>query len=131
MVAYIWAFLIIIGIVYSFFTGNINIINESILTNANKALDLIMNLMPIIVLWTGILKIAELSGLLDKFALFLRPILCKLFPDNTGAAENLRGTCILISGTDFAPSSGQDQGPLFIVFFAVPIALSGQTIRHR
>lgn len=81
MVAYIWAFLIITGIVYSFFTGNINIINESILTNANKALDLIMNLMPIIVLWTGILKIAELSGLLDKFALFLRPILCKLFPD--------------------------------------------------
>ena len=81
MVGYIWAFLILIGVIYSFFTGNISIINDSILTNANKALELILNLMPIIVLWTGILKIAEVSGLLDKFASFLRPILCKLFPD--------------------------------------------------
>ena len=80
MVGYIWAFLIIIGIIYSFITGNINVINDSILTNANKALELILNLMPIIVLWTGILKIAEVSGLLDKFASLLRPLLCKLFP---------------------------------------------------
>lgn len=80
MVGYIWAFLIIIGIVYSFFTGNISVINESILTNANKALELILNLMPIIVLWTGVLKIAEVSGLLDKFAKLLNPVLSKLFP---------------------------------------------------
>ena len=81
MVGYIWAFLIGIGIIYALLSGNINVINESILTNANEALDLILNLMPIIVLWTGILKIAEESGLLDKFASLLRPILCRLFPD--------------------------------------------------
>lgn len=81
MVGYIWAFLIGIGIIYSFFTGNISVINESVLSNANKALDLILNLLPIIVLWTGILKIAEESGLLEKFANFLNPILCRLFPD--------------------------------------------------
>lgn len=81
MVGYIWAFLIIIGIIYSFLTGNINVINESILTNANKALELILNLMPIIVLWTGVLKIAEVSGLLNKFAKLLYPVLSKIFPD--------------------------------------------------
>lgn len=81
MVGYIWSFLIIIGIVYSFLSGNINVINESILANANKALELILNLMPIIVLWTGILKIAEASGLLNKFANLLKPILKRLFPD--------------------------------------------------
>lgn len=81
MVNYIWAFLIGIGIIYSLVTGNINVLNESILTNANEALDLILNLLPIIVLWTGILKIAEESGLLDKFAKLLMPILHKLFPD--------------------------------------------------
>ncbi len=81
MVGYIWAFLIGIGVLYSLFTGNINIINESILTNANEALDLILNLLPTIVLWTGILKIAEESGLLDKFAKLLSPILSRLFPD--------------------------------------------------
>lgn len=81
MVGYIWAFLIGIGIIYSLITGNITVINESVLSNANEALDLILNLLPIIVLWTGILKIAEESGLLDKFASFLNPLLCRLFPD--------------------------------------------------
>lgn len=81
MVSYIWAVLIGIGIIYSLFSGNFDVINNSILTNANEALDLILNLLPIIVLWTGILKIAEESGLLDKFAKILNPILSKLFPD--------------------------------------------------
>ncbi len=81
MVNYIWAFLIFIGIIYSLITGNINNLNESILTNANEALELILNLLPIIVLWTGILKIAEESGLLQKFSKLLMPILHKLFPD--------------------------------------------------
>jgi len=81
MVGYIWAFLIGIGIIYSLLSGNISVINESILNNANDALNLILDLLPIIVLWTGILKIAEVSGLLDKFANFLNPILCRLFPD--------------------------------------------------
>lgn len=81
MVNYIWAFLIIIGIVYAFLSGNINIINNSVLTNANEAVELILNLLPIIVLWTGILKIAEKSGLLDKFSNILSPLLSKLFPD--------------------------------------------------
>ena len=80
MVGYIWAFLIGIGILYSLLSGNISVINESILTNANEALDLILNLLPIIVLWTGILKIAEVSGLLDKFASFLNPLLNGLVP---------------------------------------------------
>ncbi len=81
MVSYIWAILIGLGILYSFLSGNIEVINESILTNANEALELILSLLPIIVLWTGILKIAEESGLLDKFAYFLNPILSKIFPD--------------------------------------------------
>ena len=80
MVSYIWAFLIGIGIFYSLLTGNVNNLNNSILTNANEALDLILNLMPIIVLWTGILKIAEKSGLLKKFANLLSPFLTRLFP---------------------------------------------------
>ena len=80
MVNYIWFILIFIGILFSFFTGNIEVINNSILTNANKALDLILSILPIIVLWTGILKIAEDSGLLTKFANILKPVLSLLFP---------------------------------------------------
>ena len=80
MVSYIWFFLIIIGIVYSFLTGNVANINESILTNGAEALELMLSIFPVIVLWSGIMKIAEDAGLLVKFARFLEPILSKLFP---------------------------------------------------
>lgn len=80
MVSYIWLFLILIGIGFSFLTGNLDTINDSILTNGTKALDLMLSILPIIVLWTGIMKIAEVSGLLNKFAKLMEPILSRLFP---------------------------------------------------
>ena len=70
MISIVWTFLIVIGIVYSFLTGNIDTINQSILTSAGKALELILSLLPTIVLWTGIMKIAEDAGMLEKFANF-------------------------------------------------------------
>jgi spore maturation protein A len=81
MVNYIWFILIAIGIVFSFFTGRIDVINSSILANGEKALELMMSILPVIVLWSGIMHIAEESGLLKKFAKILQPILSLLFPD--------------------------------------------------
>ncbi len=80
MVSIIWAFLIIIGVVYSLITGNIDVINESILSNGNDAVELIMSIMPLIIIWTGIMKIAEDSGLLNKISTLFRPVLRFLFP---------------------------------------------------
>ena len=80
MVSILWAFLIIIGIIYAFLSGNISAINQSILVNANEAFELVISFLPTIVLWTGIMRIAEDAGLLTKFADLLRPVLSKLFP---------------------------------------------------
>ena len=80
MVSYIWFFLITIGILFSILTGNIDVINKSILTNGEEALKLMLSILPIIVLWSGIMKIAEEAGMLKKFAKFLEPILKRLFP---------------------------------------------------
>ena len=80
MVNYIWIFLILIGIFFSLLTGNFDTINNSILTNGKEGFDMVISILPIIVLWTGIMKIAEDSGLLKKFANFVQPILSRLFP---------------------------------------------------
>lgn len=81
MVNYIWFFLILVGVLFSLLTGNLDTINNSILTNGTEALDLVLSILPVIVLWTGIMRIAEDSGLLKKFASFVQPVLSKLFPD--------------------------------------------------
>ena len=80
MVNIIWGSLIFIAIIYSFFTGNIETINNGILTHAKTGMNLILEMMPLIVLWTGIMKIAEESGLLQVFSRLLNPVLSKLFP---------------------------------------------------
>lgn len=80
MVNIIWAGLILVAIIYSFLTGEISTINNGILTHATSGVNLILEMMPLIVLWTGIMKIAEKSGLLQVFAKALNPILRRLFP---------------------------------------------------
>lgn len=80
MVNIIWATLIFIAIIYSILTGNIDTINNGILTHATSGVNLILEMMPLIILWTGIMKIAEEAGLLNVFSRLLNPILSKLFP---------------------------------------------------
>ena len=79
MIDYIWFFLIVIGLLFSFFTGNIKI-SDAILNSANDAYNTLISLAPLIVLWSGIMNIAKKSGLLHKFSLLLRPLLRKIFP---------------------------------------------------
>ena len=80
MINIIWFILIISGILYSFFIGNISLINTEIIVSTKSSLSLIISMMEITVLWMGILNIAQKSNLLDKFANTLTPILSKLFP---------------------------------------------------
>lgn len=80
MVNVIWAALIFIAIIYSLLAGQVDTINNGILTHATTGVNLILEMMPLIVLWTGIMKIAEKSGLLEVFSRALNPILRRLFP---------------------------------------------------
>ena len=80
MVNIIWGVLILAGIIYGFFSGNMNAINNEIISSGKKALDMILEMLPILVIWMGLMKIAEDSGLLKKISNFFYPILSKLFP---------------------------------------------------
>lgn len=79
MVSLIWLFLIGSGIIYSFFTGNMAFINNEILNSAEEAIDLVLTMIPVLLLWMGVMNIADKSGLLDLFAKLLSPFLSKLF----------------------------------------------------
>lgn len=80
MINYIFAFFFIIGITYSLITGNLNIGNE-MLNASHTGIELIMNIIPIMCLWLGIMNIAKKSGLLDMLAKKLTPILKIIFPE--------------------------------------------------
>ena len=79
MINYIFASFFIIGILYSFYT-NTNISNEMLIASS-KSIELIFTMIPIICLWLGIMNIAKKSGLLDKLAKLITPLLKIIFPE--------------------------------------------------
>ena len=80
MVNIIWGSFIIIGIGYSFFTGNIETINNEIISCGSTALELIFDMVPLLVIWMGLMRIAEQSGLIECIAKLMTPVLSMLFP---------------------------------------------------
>ena len=81
MMNYIFSLFIIVGIVYSFFSGNIASINESLLTSGEGAISMIMKMIPLLCLWMGVIKIAETSGLLSLISKKISKIIHPLFPE--------------------------------------------------
>lgn len=80
MVNIIWGIFIVIGISYSIITGKAMVINNEIIASGKAAFDLILDMMPLLVIWMGLMKIAEKSGLIKKIAELMTPILSLLFP---------------------------------------------------
>ncbi len=80
MVNIIWAALLLIGILVAAVNGNIQIVTTSALNAAQSAVTISIELIGIMSLWLGILKIAEKAGLVDFLAKLVRPITIFLFP---------------------------------------------------
>lgn len=79
MINIIWFLLIIVGLVFSFISGNEEM-GDLILSTSYDTWDMTLSIGPLIVLWCGVMNIAEKSGLLDKFSKLLTPLLKKLMP---------------------------------------------------
>ena len=81
MLNYIWFGMMLIAVVVSIFTGNIDAVTEAAINMAKTAVEIAIGLIGIMALWLGTMKIAEESGLIRIIARALRPITIRLFPD--------------------------------------------------
>lgn len=81
MINKIWAFFIIVGILYCLLTDNLDVINKQLLDSTTTSLKMIMQIFSVMALWLGLMNIAKKSGLLDKFSKLIYPILHKVFPE--------------------------------------------------
>lgn len=81
MVNKIWGFFIVVGIIFCLFTNRIDTLNQEILESGKTALDMTIKIFPVMALWLGISKIAEVSGLLEKLSFKLSSVLKFIFPE--------------------------------------------------
>lgn len=80
MLNYIWAFMIMIGIIYGAITGNMEAITKAALDSAGEAVSLCITMIGVMSLWVGLMEIAQKSGLIAKMTKGIQPFISFMFP---------------------------------------------------
>ncbi len=80
MLNVIWLFLLVSGIIVAALNGQVELVTAAALDAAKNAVKVCFDLIGIMALWLGIMKIAEKAGLIQALASLLRPLLRYLFP---------------------------------------------------
>lgn len=78
--AYLWGGMLLIGIVYGVLAGNVDEVTKAFVSCSGEAVSLCISMAGITAMWTGMMKIAENSGLVTELAAKMRPLLRFLFP---------------------------------------------------
>lgn len=78
---YLWGGMLIIGIVFGVLNGNLPEVTEAVISSSKEAVTLCISMAGITAMWTGIMKIAENTGLVSLLSRGMKPVLRFLFPD--------------------------------------------------
>jgi len=84
MLNLIWTLMILLGVGIGIVTGNMEAVGNGALEAAGSAVTLCITMMGILSMWTGLMQVARASGLLEKMAEWLSPVIRFLFPDLAG-----------------------------------------------
>ena len=66
MLNYIWAFMILIGVVFGALNGKMEEVSKAALDSAGEAVSLCITMIGVMALWVGLMQIAQKSGLIAK-----------------------------------------------------------------
>lgn len=80
MLNYLWAGMMIIGILWGAFHGQLSAVTEGALQSSKEAVTLCITMLGVMSLWTGVLEIGHRSGLVDQLSRKMSPLLTFLFP---------------------------------------------------
>jgi spore maturation protein SpmA len=81
MLNYIWLGLVLLGVLVGGVSGQFPAVVDGAIQGAQNAVTLAIGLIGIMALWLGVMRLAELAGLIQAIASGLRPLLRRLFPD--------------------------------------------------
>lgn len=76
----IWAFMILLAVLYAACTGRMNDVTNAALDSAGEAISLCLTMAGVVALWMGLMEIAKRAGLIRKLTRGISPFLTFLFP---------------------------------------------------
>ena len=97
MLDYIWSFLMIISFVFGIINGRSGQVTQAVFSGAQSAVTLCLTFAGTIALWSGLMNIAEKSGITKALSATLKPIIKLLFPGLNPKSPAARAICMNIS----------------------------------
>ncbi|MFZ5985592.1 MAG: nucleoside recognition domain-containing protein [Bacillota bacterium] len=80
MLNYIWFGMLVVGFAVGIMNGRVNEVTQAVVDSSKNAIELSIGLLGIMCLWTGLMGIAEKSGIIRGIARIVRPVMRFLFP---------------------------------------------------
>ncbi len=80
MLNYIWAFMILLGVIYAACTGHMSEVTDAALDSAGEAISLCLTMAGVMALWMGLMEIAKEVGIMQKMTKGIGPFLRFMFP---------------------------------------------------
>ena len=80
MLNFLWLFMILAGIVYAAFTGNLQAVTDAALDSAQQAVAICITMAGVLAFWVGLMQIAKEAGLIEKMTEAIRPAIHFMFP---------------------------------------------------
>ena len=81
MLNYLWAGMIVIGILYGAFQGNMADITNAALDSSKEAVTLCITMMGVMSLWVGLMEIATKAGIIQAASKAMAPVIRFFFPN--------------------------------------------------
>ncbi len=80
MLNYIWAFMILVGVLFGAVTGKMEAVTNAAIDSAGEAVSLCVTMLGVMALWVGLMEIARNSGLIAKMTRGIQPFISFMFP---------------------------------------------------
>ena len=81
MLNYLWAGMMMLGIIYAAFTGHMPDITNAALDSSKEAITLCITMIGIMSFWVGLMEIATKAGIIEQLSRKLKPLIHFLFPN--------------------------------------------------
>ena len=80
MLNYLWACMILIGILFGAATGKMEEITNAALDSAGEAVSLCITMLGVMAFWMGLMEIAQKAKLIEKMTNKIQPFITMMFP---------------------------------------------------
>ena len=95
--SYVFGAMMAVSLLYAAISGNMSVMSEGLLDAAGGAVELLISISGMLIMWSGFMRIARDSGLIGKLSRLSAPLLKRLYPDVDAESDTFRSISMNLS----------------------------------